>query len=72
MASARKRRRKSHDGKRAYDTQQQAQAAIAGMCRRRARQGEPIVSFMRAYRCGFCAKWHVGSSRSINWSKVRM
>ena len=64
-----KRMRRCHDGKRTYPTLKDAQRAAAEMAKRKAKQGNPIVTFLRAYGCP-CGKFHVGSSRDIDWALV--
>ncbi len=56
-------------GKRAYPTLDQARAAAARLARRRAAQGNPVVSFLQAYPCG-CGRFHFGSTRQIDWSRL--
>ena len=65
-----KRRQRCHDGKRAYDTLAQAQAAAAHMAHRKDRQGNTIVTFLRAYAC-HCGRFHFGRTRDIDWSRVK-
>ena len=64
-----KRMRRRHDGKRTYPTLRAAQRAAAEMAQRKARQGNPIVTFLRAYGC-HCGRFHVGNSRDIDWALV--
>jgi hypothetical protein len=59
------RMRKCHDGKVAFDTLEQAKAAASGMARRKATQGNPVVTYLRAY-----GKFHFGRTREINWDLV--
>lgn len=66
----RQRMRKCHEGKQAYPTLQAAQAAAAGMARRKDKQGNTIVTFLRAYGCP-CGKFHFGKTREIDWSQVK-
>lgn len=68
--SSKARMRKCHDGKQRYQTLKDAQAAAALMAARRAKQGSPIVSFLRAYGCA-CGGFHFGKTRDIDWSKVK-
>lgn len=68
--STKRRMRKCHDGKRAYATMKEAQAAAHGMLHRLAKRGDPMVTFMRAYGCA-CGKWHIGKTRDINWQLVK-
>jgi hypothetical protein len=63
------RMRSCHEGKRRYETLEQAQAAAGMMRKRKAKQGVPIVSFVRAYGCA-CGGFHVGKSRDIDWNLV--
>lgn len=63
------RSRRGHEGKAPYPTLQLAQAAAAGLARRKDRQGNRIVTWLRAYRCT-CGSFHIGKSRSIDWSRV--
>lgn len=70
MSKPNKRRmRKCHDGKVPFDTLEQAKAAAAGMARRKAARGNPIVTHLRAYGCA-CGKFHFGRTREINWDLV--
>ena len=55
--------------KRGYTTLDQARAAAARLAARRASQGNPVVSFLRAYGCS-CGKYHFGSSRQIDWDRL--
>ena len=55
MASKRRIRRNACTGKHRYDSAAQAQAAIAGLHRRKGYQG-----FMQPYRCSFCNGYHFG------------
>lgn len=63
------RMRKCH-GKRRFGSLREAQAAAATMAARKAKQGNPIVSFLRAYGCA-CGGFHFGKTRDIDWSKVK-
>lgn len=63
------RMRKCHEGKRPFDTLREAQAAAAGMAKRKDRQGNPIVTMLRTYGCA-CGKFHFGRTRDINWDLV--
>lgn len=56
-------------GKRPYGTLDQARAAAARLANRRAKQGNPVVSFLRAYGCT-CGRFHFGSTRQIDWSRL--
>lgn len=62
--------RKCHDGKNSFATLEQAQAAASDMARKKQRQGNPIVTYLRAYGCA-CGKFHFGRSKDIDWSKVK-
>lgn len=55
--------------KKAYDTLAQAKEAAYHVTRRREKLGEPIVTYLQAYGCQ-CGKFHIGSSRQINWEAV--
>lgn len=55
--------------KRGYTTLDQARAAAARLAAARARQGNPVVSFLQAYGCS-CGKYHFGSTRQIDWGRV--
>lgn len=57
-------------GKAGYPTLQAAQAAAAAMCRKKAKQGTPVVTFLRAYGC-HCGRFHYGGTREIDWSKIK-
>ena len=61
--------KKCHDGKKPFPTLQAAQAAAAMLAKRKDRQGNTIVTFLRAYQC-HCGKYHFGRTRDIDWSKV--
>lgn len=65
-----RRMRKCHDGKKPFPTLQAAQAAAAMLAKRKDRQGNTIVTFLRAYGCP-CGKYHFGKTRDIDWSKVK-
>lgn len=67
---AKKRMRRCHDGKHSFPTLQAAQAAAAAMAQRKDRQGNTIVTFLRAYGCP-CGRFHFGKTRDIDWSKVK-
>lgn len=56
-------------GKVAYPTLQAAQIAAAKMCKDKAKKGNAVVTFMRAYGC-HCGKFHYGRTRQIDWSQV--
>lgn len=64
------RRFKSCGGKRRHGTMLHAQAALASLLRTRQKQGNPIVSVMRCYGCA-CGGFHVGSSKQIDWRRVK-
>lgn len=57
-------------GKKPYPTLQAAKRAAVQLADKRARQGNPVVSFLRAYGCS-CGQFHFGSSRQIDWDRVR-
>ena len=61
MASKRRLRRKSCEGKAKHDTKDNAVVAIKVLVRNRGHQGQ-----LHAYRCDFCGKWHVGHQRGQN------
>lgn len=63
------RMRRCHDGKRAFDTIEQAKAAAAALARNMERKGQPIVTHLRAYGCA-CGKFHFGRTRDIDWQRV--
>ena len=65
-----KRHGKCPTGKKPYPTLQAAKAAAAQLADKRANQGVPIVSFLRAYGCA-CGKFHFGSSRVIDWDRLK-
>ena len=56
-------------GKRSFDTLDQAKAAAAGLAWRLEKQGNPKVTFLRAYGC-HCGRFHFGNSKVIDWAKV--
>lgn len=60
-----------HDGKQTFHTLESAQTAICQMTHRRKKQGKPIVTFLRAYKCSICGKFHYGRTRNIDWSQIR-
>lgn len=66
----RRRMRRCHEGKQAFPTLQAAQVAAASMARRKDKQGNTIVTFLRAYGCP-CGKYHFGKTRDIDWSLVK-
>lgn len=68
-APKQRRMRKCHAGKVAFDTLDQAKAAASGMARRKGKQGNPVVTMLRAYGCA-CGKFHFGRTREINWDLV--
>lgn len=57
-------------GKVGYETFDLARAAAAAMADRKAKQGNPIVSFINAYGCA-CGKYHIGKTNNIDWSRVK-
>lgn len=57
-------------GKKPYPTLQAAKIAAAQLANKRAQQGNPVVSFLRAYGCA-CGKFHFGSSRVIDWDRLK-
>lgn len=65
-----RRKGKGCDGKIAYPTLYIARREASRFAHRRDAAGSPIVSFLRAYACR-CGKFHIGSTRRIDWSKVR-
>lgn len=65
-----RRMRRCHTGKVSFPTLQAAQAAAAAMAQRKDRQGNAIVTFLRAYGCP-CGRFHFGKTRDIDWSKVK-
>ena len=65
-----KRRNRCHEGKQRFLTLEAAQAAAAGLARRKDKQGNTIVTFLRAYACA-CGGFHLGKTREINWSLVK-
>lgn len=70
MTKPSKRRMRSQHGKKiSYPTLAAAQVAAAKMAKRKEQQGNPIVTFLRAYGCP-CGKFHIGKTRDIDWSKV--
>lgn len=69
-APSAKRMRRCHEGKVKHPTLQAAQETIRRMCERKAKQGNPVVSFMRAYGCA-CGSFHIGKTRDIDWSRVK-
>ncbi len=64
------RQRRCHEGKRAYPTLDAARAAAAAMAQRKDRQGQTIVTWLRAYGCA-CGAFHFGKTREIDWSRVK-
>lgn len=71
MAKAtRHRMRRCHDGKASFPSLKAAQIAAASMAARKDRDGNPIVTFLRAYGCP-CGRFHFGKTRDIDWSRVR-
>jgi len=62
--------RRCHEGKQRFATLEQAQAAAAALVRRRAEQGQPIVTWLRAYGCA-CGGFHFGRTHQINWDLIR-
>ena len=55
--------------KKAYETLALAKAAAWNFTKSREKAGNPIVTFLQAYGCQ-CGKFHIGSSRQINWEAV--
>lgn len=55
MSSKRSVRHNACTGKHRYDSAGEAQAAIAGLHRRKGYQG-----YMQPYRCAFCSGFHFG------------
>lgn len=70
MKPSLRQQRRGHDGKVGYDTLEQAQRAAWLLADRKARQGNPVVTFLRAYGCP-CGKFHFGKTKQIDWSKVK-
>lgn len=64
-----KRLRRRCANKRSYDTLDQAKSAAAGLVALRKKQGNPVVTFLRAYGC-HCGKFHFGNTKNIDWAKV--
>jgi len=69
-APSKKRMRSCHDGKRRYNSLDEAKAAASAFARKKAKTGSPIVTFLRAYGCA-CGGFHIGKTRGINWDLVR-
>ncbi len=61
--------RRCRQDKQRYPSLKAAQAAAAAMARRKAKAGNPIVTFLRAYGCT-CGGFHFGNTRDIDWSLV--
>lgn len=57
-------------GKHGYETLEAARAAAFHLARRKQEVGEPIASYLRAYKCS-CGKFHFGKTRGINWEAVK-
>jgi len=70
MLSKKNRKRHAHENKRAYDTIEEAKRALGSWLAKRRKEGKPIVTMMRAYGC-HCGKFHIGSTREINWDLVK-
>jgi len=70
MSAADKRMKRCHEGKQRFDTLKQAQAAASSMADRKAKQGNQIVTWLRAYGCP-CGGFHFGKTKDIDWSRVR-
>lgn len=64
-----KRMKKCHDGKQSFDTLELAQQAVHSLVRAKARKGDTVVTFLRAYCCP-CGKFHFGRTHEINWGAV--
>lgn len=67
--SSKARMRKCCNGKRRFDTIEQAKAAAAALAHDKSRKGDPIVTHLRAYGCA-CGGFHFGRTRSIDWDRV--
>jgi len=61
---------KCPSGKKPYPTLQAAKIAAAQLADKRALQGVPVVSYLRAYQCA-CGKFHFGSTRVIDWDRFK-
>lgn len=70
MAPNKAHMRRCHEGKRRFSTLREAQAAAAGMAKRKDKQGNTIVTFLRAYGCA-CGGYHFGKTKEINWALVK-
>lgn len=68
--NAKNRRSHKHDGKKTYPTLEAAQQAAAIVAKKKDKQGNPIVTYLRAYGC-HCGGFHFGKSKEIDWSKVK-
>ena len=60
------------NGKKKYNSLQEANDALHGMMRKKEKQGalKVVVSAMRAYGCP-CGKFHFGRTRGINWDLIK-
>lgn len=56
--------------KKGYPSLKDARFGAAATCARRAKKGNPIVTFLRAYACK-CGKFHVGGTKQIDWRRVK-
>ena len=65
-----KRKAKACTGKAKYKTMEEARNSMIGMIRSKSRKGDPVVSEMRTYRCGFCGCFHFGKTREIRWGDL--
>lgn len=65
-----RRMRKCHDLKNTFPTLEAAKYAAAMMAKREDKQGNTVVTFLRAYGCP-CGKYHFGKTKDIDWSKVK-
>lgn len=62
--------KKCHEGKRRFNTIEEAKSTVNSLIRHKKKQGNDIVTFMRAYGCA-CGGFHFGKTRGINWDAIK-
>ena len=60
-------KRSACSGKKRYNTLQEARVGAAKLAADRAAQGDPVLTYLRAYKCQHCGGYHFGSCRRIDW-----
>lgn len=65
-------KRKAHCGKVPHPTLLAAQISLKRTLSKATKRGDPIVTGLSAYKCQYCAAFHVGRSilKGIDWAAI--